>query len=99
MAILKPSPTSPISASSETSTSSSASDAVSDPCRPIFPWISWLEKPGVSVGTRKHASPRCCFSGSVWAKISATLAWLPSEIHILLPFSTHPPSVLRARVR
>ena len=52
----------------------------------------------MSVGTRKQASPRCFCSGSVWAKIIATLAWLPSEIHILLPFSTQPPSLLRARV-
>ena len=63
-----------------------------------MPWISWVENPGESVGTRKQASPRCFFSGSVWAKIIATLAWLPSEIHILPPLSTQPESVLRARV-
>src|SRR3954462_5591691 len=99
MAILKPSPTSPINASSPTRTPSSASAAVSEPCRPILPWISWLEKPSDFVGTRKAASPRCCFSGSVWAKISATSAWLPSEIHILLPVISQPPSTFFARVR
>ena len=98
MAILKPSPTSPSSASSGTSTSSSASDAVSEPCRPILPWISWWPKPGLSVSTRKQASPRCPSSGSVWAKTSASLAWLPSEIHIFAPLIDQPPSVLRARV-
>jgi hypothetical protein len=36
--------------------------------------------------------------GSVWAKISASLAWLPIEIHIFEPFSTQPSSVRRARV-
>ena len=57
-----------------------------------------LRSPACSVSTRKQASPRCCFSGSVWAKIIATSARVPSEIHILLPLSTQPPSVLRARV-
>ena len=52
----------------------------------------------MSVGTRKQASPRCFFSGSVWAKIIATFARVPSEIHILPPFRTQPESVLRARV-
>ena len=65
MAILKPSPTSPISASSPTFTESSVSSAVSEPWSPIFPWISCDEKPSDSVGTRKAASPRCPFSGSV----------------------------------
>ena len=69
MATLNPSPTSPINASSPTESS-----AVSDARRPSFPWISLLEKPSLSVGTRNAASPRCFFSGSVWAKISATLA-------------------------
>ena len=68
------------------------------PCRPILPLISWVLNPGVSVSTRKQARPRCCFSGSVWAKIIATSARVPREIHILLPFSTQPPSLLRARV-
>ena len=74
MAILKPSPTSPISASSSTFTASRLSAAVSEPWRPIFPWISSVEKPSFSVGTRNAASPRWPFSGSVWAKISATSA-------------------------
>ena len=41
-----------------------------------------------------------CFSaGSVWAKISATSASLPSEIHIFDPCSSQPPSTFVARVR
>ena len=68
------------------------------PCRPILPWMSCAEKPGVLVSTRKQARPRCFFSGSVWAKIIATSARVPSEIHILFPLSTQPESVLRARV-
>ena len=68
------------------------------PCRPILPLISCVEKPGAAVSTRKQASPRCPFSGSVWAKIIARSARVPIEIHILLPLSTQPPSVLRARV-
>ena len=32
-------------------------------------------------------------SGSVWAKISATSAWLPSEIHIFWPLISQPPSL------
>src|SRR5204863_8394108 len=47
----------------------------------------------------KHARPRCFFSGSVWAKIMATLAWLPIEIHILAPLIFQPPSTFVARVR
>ena len=39
------------------------------------------------------------FSGSVWAKMSARLAALPIEIHILAPLMTQPESVWRARVR
>ena len=38
-------------------------------------------------------------SGSVWAKISATSAKLPSEIHIFLPVIAQPPSIFSARVR
>src|SRR5215207_7037304 len=98
MAILKPWPTSPSSWSSDTLTSSSDSSAVSEPCRPIFPWISWLENPGSSVSTRKQAIPRCPCSGSVWAKIIATFAWLPIEIHILEPEIDQPPSSFFARV-
>ena len=42
----------------------------------------------------------CFFSGSVWAKTSATSATLPSEIHILLAArSTSRESVFLARVR
>ena len=74
IATLKPSPTSPSSASSPTSTPSSDSSAVSDARSPSLPWIELELKPSESVGTRKAASPRCLFSGSVWAKISATLA-------------------------
>ena len=68
------------------------------PCRPILPWMFCAEKPAVSVSTRKQASPRWAFSGSVWAKIIASSARVPIEIHILLPLSTQPLSVLRARV-
>jgi hypothetical protein len=50
------------------------------------------------VSTRKQATPRCFFSGSVWAKISATFAWLPSEMNILEPLITQPSSVRFARV-
>ena len=57
------------------------------------------EKPSLSVGTRKQAIPRCRFSGSVWAKISATSATLPSEIHIFWPLIRQPPSIFSARVR
>ena len=38
-------------------------------------------------------------SGSVWAKISATSAKLPSEIHIFWPLIRQPPSIFSARVR
>ena len=41
----------------------------------------------------------CFFSGSVWAKTSATSATLPIEIHILLPVIDQPESVFFARVR
>ena len=41
----------------------------------------------------------CFFSGSVWAKISATSEKLPSEIHIFWPLIDQPPSVFVARVR
>src|SRR6476469_3412938 len=98
IAILKPSPTSPISALSGTSTSSRNSSAVSEPLRPSLPWMACDEKPSLSVGTRKQAIPRCCFSGSVCAKTSATLAKLPIEIHCLAPLMTQPPSVFFARV-
>src|SRR3954454_14836471 len=85
-------------ASASTRTPSNGSDAESEQGEPIFPWISWLEKPSDFVGTRKAASPRYFFSGSVWAKISATSALLPSEIHILLPVISQPPSTFLARV-
>ena len=52
-----------------------------------------------SVGTRKQARPRWPFSGSVWAKISASSATLPSEIHIFWPLIDQPPSTFLARVR
>ena len=40
-----------------------------------------------------------CFSaGSVWAKTSASLAWLPSEIHCFWPLIRQPPSTFSARV-
>ena len=98
IATLKPSPTSPSSASSGAKTSSSAIAAVSDACRPILPWISEGWKPSWSVSTRKHATPRWRSSGSVWAKTSASFAWLPIEIHIFAPLIIQPPSTLRARV-
>ena len=41
----------------------------------------------------------CFLSGSVWAKISATSATLPSEIHIFWPVIRQPPSIFSARVR
>jgi hypothetical protein len=69
---LKPSPTSPSIASSPTSTASSEISAVSEERRPSLPWISWVENPSLSVGTRKQARPRCFAAGSVWAKISAS---------------------------
>ncbi len=74
MATLNPSPTSPSIASSGTSTASSDSSAVSEARSPSLPWISLALKPFESVGTRKHARPRCPCSGSVWAKISASWA-------------------------
>src|SRR5271166_1805516 len=46
----------------------------------------------------KQAIPLCPSAGSVWAKISATFAWLAIEIHILAPLSNHPESVFFARV-
>ena len=72
---------------------------MSEARRPSLPWISWVEKPSVSVGTRKQARPLCFLSGSVWAKISATSATLPSEIHIFWPLIRQPPSIFSARVR
>ena len=51
------------------------------------------------MSTRKQARPRCPFSGSVWAKTSATFAWLPIEIHIFAPLIDQPPSTFVARVR
>ena len=51
---------------------------------------------GGARGSRRGRGGPC--SGSVWAKTSATLAWLPSEIHILAPLSTQP-SVGPARAR
>ena len=80
--------------SSGTSTSSREIAAVSEPRRPSLWWIGWGWKPGWSVSTRKQARPRWPWSGSVWAKISASLAWLPIEIHILAPLITQPESVL-----
>ena len=53
----------------------------------------------MEVGTRKQAIPRWRFSGSVWAKISATSAWLPSEIHIFWPLIRQWPFSNRARLR
>ena len=61
---------------------------MSEPCRPILWWISCGWKPGWSVSTRKQARPRCACSGSVWAKISATFAWLASEMNIFAPLIT-----------
>ena len=55
-------------------------------------------KPGRSVGTRKQAIPRCFFSGSVWAKIIATRALLPSEMNIFEPEIFQPPFWRVARV-
>ena len=63
------------------------------------------EKPSLEVGTRKQAIPRWRFSGSVWAKISATSATLPSEIHIFWPLRSASrrrrtgPGAQRGRVR
>ena len=50
------------------------------------------------MGTTNAASPLWPFSGSVWAKISAHLATLPSEIHCFWPLIFQPPSVFSARV-
>ena len=63
---------------------------MSEERRPSLPWISWVLKPSLSVGTRKQARPRCFLAGSVWAKISATSAKLPSEIHIFWPLIDQP---------
>src|SRR3954453_9438248 len=98
MATLKPSPISPSIVSSPTSTSSSEISAVSDARRPSLPWISDVLKPSDSVGTRNQASPRWPCSGSVWAKIIATLAKFPIEIHCFWPEIFQPPSILVARV-
>ena len=68
------------------------------PCRPILPWISWAEKPGVAVGTRKQASPRCFCSGSVWAKIIATLGVVAQRDPHLVA-AEHPAVVGLARPR
>src|SRR4249919_4207406 len=86
-------------ASSPTSTPSSESSAVSEERRPSLPWISWLVKPSLAVGTRKQARPLCFFSGSVWAKIRDTSEKLPRLIHIFWPLIDQPESVLVARVR
>ena len=72
---------------------------MSEERRPSLPWISWVLKPSLSVGTRKQARPRCLRAGSVWAKISATSEKLASEIHIFWPLIDQPVSVLVARVR
>ena len=72
---------------------------MSEERRPSLPWISCVVKPSLSQGTRKQARPLCFFSGSVWAKISATSEKLASEIHIFWPLIDQPPSVLVARVR
>ncbi len=72
--------------------------AVSDAQRPILPLIGSGWKPGWSVSTRKQARPLCPSDGSVWAKISASFAWLPSEIHIFAPLIVQPSSVFTARV-
>jgi len=86
--------------SSGQKTSSRPIAAVSDACRPILPWISWGWNPSwPSVSTRKQPIPRCFLSGSVWAKTSARLAWLPIEIHIFAPLIFQPPSTFVARVR
>src|SRR6478735_1084166 len=82
-----------------TSTPSSESSAVSEERRPSLPWISWLVKPSLAVGTRKQASPLCFFSGSVWAKIRATSEKLPRLIHIFCPLIDQPESVFVVRVR
>ncbi len=58
-----------------------------------------MVKPSLAVGTRKQASPLCFFSGSVWAKISATSEKLPRLIHIFWPLIDQPESVFVARVR
>ena len=57
-----------------------------------------MVKPGRSVGTRKQATPRCFFSGSVWAKIIATFALFPSEMNIFEPEIDQPPFLRVARV-
>ena len=72
---------------------------MSEERRPSLPWISWLVKPSLAVGTRKQARPLCFFSGSVWAKISATSEKLPRLIHIFWPLIDQPESVFVARVR
>ena len=64
---------------------------MSEPRSPSLPWISPVVNPGESVGTRKQASPRWPCSGSVCAKISASLAKLPSEIHCFWPEIFQPP--------
>src|ERR1044072_6028829 len=98
IATLKPSPISPSIASSPTSTLSSAISPVSEERSPSLPWISCVLKPSLSQGTRKQARPLCFFSGSVWAKISATSGKLASEIHIFWPLIDQPLPVLVARV-
>ena len=55
-------------------------------------------KPGLAVGTRKQAMPRCFFSGSVCAKISASFEKLPIEMNCFWPEMTQPESVFFARV-
>ena len=55
-----------------------------------------FQKPGEP---ERHGLTVSQCEGSVWAKISATPATLPIEIHILAPSITHSSPSRRARVR
>ncbi|MCY1465185.1 hypothetical protein D9M71_832970 [compost metagenome] len=66
---------------------------------PSFFSGAWTTKPGVSVGTRKAEMPFLPRSGSVAANTTATPARWPEVMNCLLPLSTQPLSVKRARVR
>ena len=48
--------------------------AVSEPWRPILPWISWRREALGRGRDEERGEPAVPFSGSVWAKISATSA-------------------------
>ena len=87
-----------IRASAGTCTSSSAISLVSDARSDSFPFWSRALNPGVSVGTTKPRMPRESPGSAVCAQMTATSAMDPLVIHILVPFSTQPSAVSRARV-